>query len=75
MHICLDGCQRSNRQSKGGSMSIPPCHTQHLPACHWKSPRHSLWLARVQELENEGLDTSDAQGIADMELEPIKKGQ
>lgn len=56
-------------------MNLPPCHTQNLPACHWKSPRHSMWIARVQELENEGLDTSDAQGIADMELEGIKKPQ
>ena len=40
-----------------------------LPACHHDSPKHSAWLARVQELENEGLDTSDAQGIADMELD------
>lgn len=46
-----------------------------LPPCHQDSPRHSLWIARVQELENEGLDTSDAQGVADMEFEPIKKGQ
>jgi len=44
-----------------------------LPPCHQDSPLHSLWLARVQELESEGLDTSDAQGIADMEFEPIKK--
>jgi len=44
-----------------------------LPPCHQDNPRHSLWFARVQELENEGLDTSDAQGIADMEFEPIKK--
>lgn len=44
-----------------------------LPPCHQESPLHSKWIARVQELENEGLDTSDAQGIADMEFEPINK--
>jgi len=44
-----------------------------LPPCHQDSPLHSAWIARVQELENEGLDTSDAQGIADMEFEGIKK--
>ena len=43
-----------------------------LPACHQDSPKHSAWLARVQELENEGLDTSDAQGIADMEFENLQ---
>lgn len=46
-----------------------------LPPFHQESPLHYKWIARVQELENEGLDTSDAQGIADMELIPIKKGQ
>lgn len=45
------------------------------PPCHQESPLHYKWLARVQELENEGLDTSDAQGVADMEFEPIKKPQ
>jgi hypothetical protein len=41
---------------------------RHLPACHWKSPKHKEWLARVEQLESEGLDRSDAQGIADMEI-------
>lgn len=40
-----------------------------LPPCHIHSPLHQQWLARVSELEAEGLDTSDAQSIADMELE------
>lgn len=44
-----------------------------LPACHQDSYFHPAWLARVQELENEELDTSDAQGIADMEFENIKR--
>ena len=47
-----------------------------LPPSHQDSPRHSDWLARVNQLESEGLDTSDAQGIADMEMtekETIKK--
>ena len=39
------------------------------PACHEKSPLHDQWVKRVEELENEGLDTSDAQGIADMEFD------
>jgi hypothetical protein len=39
-----------------------------LPPSHQGSPRHSEWIARVQQLESEGLDTSDAQGIADMEM-------
>jgi hypothetical protein len=45
---------------------------RHLPACHWKSPRHKEWLARVEQLESEGLDRSDAQSIADMEMETTK---
>ena len=46
---------------------------KHLPACHWKSPKHKEWLARVEQLESEGLDRSDAQGIADMEFNTIEK--
>jgi hypothetical protein len=44
-----------------------------LPPSHHDSPRHSDWLARVNQLESEGLDTSDAQGIADMEAEQTKQ--
>jgi len=44
-----------------------------LPPSHQDSPRHSDWLARVNQLESEGLDTSDAQGIADMEAEQTKR--
>lgn len=40
-----------------------------LPACHENSPKHQQWVKRVRELENEGMDTSDAQGIADMEID------
>ena len=42
-----------------------------LPACHEKSPKHQEWVKRVKELEDEGMDTSDAQGIADMEIDGI----
>lgn len=41
------------------------------PACHEKSPKHEQWVKRVEELENEGMDNSDAQGIADMEIDSI----
>jgi hypothetical protein len=44
-----------------------------LPPSHQDSPRHTEWLARVNQLESEGLDTSDAQGIADMEAEQTNK--
>jgi hypothetical protein len=44
-----------------------------LPPSHQGSPRHTEWLARVIQLESEGLDTSDAQGIADMEAEQNMK--
>jgi hypothetical protein len=44
-----------------------------LPPSHQDSPRHTDWLARVNQLESEGLDTSDAQGIADMEAEQNMK--
>lgn len=51
--------------------------TTALPACHEASPQHAAYVARVEELEAEGCDTSDAQGIADMEfdqlLTPTKK--
>lgn len=40
-----------------------------IPPSHQDSPRHTDWLARVKQLEIEGLDRSDAQGIADMEEE------
>ena len=43
------------------------------PPSHQDSPRHSEWIARVQQLESEGLDTSDAQGIADMEIEQTRR--
>ena len=46
---------------------------RHLPPCHQESPRHKDWISRVEQLESEGLDRSDAQGIADMEFETIKK--
>jgi hypothetical protein len=39
-----------------------------LPPCHQDSARHQEWLARVEQLESEGLDRSDAQGIADIEI-------
>jgi hypothetical protein len=42
-----------------------------LPPSHHDSPRHTDWLARVIQLESEGLDRSDAQGIADMEEEQV----
>lgn len=38
-----------------------------LPPSHQDSPRHTEWVSRVNQLESEGLDRSDAQGIADME--------
>jgi hypothetical protein len=41
---------------------------KHLPPCHQESPRHKDWISRVEQLETEGLDRSDAQGIADMEI-------
>jgi len=44
-----------------------------LPPSHQDNPRHSEWLARVIQLESEGLDRSDAQGIADMEAEQTKQ--
>ena len=43
--------------------------TINLPACHQDSPQHAAYVARVEELEAEGCDTSDAQGIADMEFD------
>ena len=44
-----------------------------IPPSHQDSPRHTEWLARVNQLESEGLDTSDAQGIADTEAEQDMK--
>jgi len=44
-----------------------------LPPSHHDSPRHSEWLAIINQLESEGLDRSDAQGIADMEIENTEK--
>jgi hypothetical protein len=38
------------------------------PPCHEESPLHDQWVKRVQQLESEGLDTSDAKSIADMEI-------
>ncbi len=42
-----------------------------LPACHQDSPKHEQWVKRVEELEKEGCDRSDAQGIADMEIDGL----
>jgi hypothetical protein len=42
-----------------------------LPACHQDSPNHKQWVKRVEELEREGCDTSDAQAIADMEIDGL----
>jgi len=47
--------------------------TTELPACHQDSPQHAAYVARVEELEAEGCDTSDAQGIADMEFDALTK--
>jgi hypothetical protein len=44
-----------------GGMSLPPCHID--------SPQHQAWLARVAALEADGLDTTDAQSVADVEFE------
>jgi hypothetical protein len=40
-----------------------------LPASHQDSPEHEAYCARVEELEAEGLTTSDAQGVADVEFQ------
>lgn len=40
-----------------------------LTACETAHPDHDKWLALVAELESEGLSTSDAQSIADIEFE------
>jgi hypothetical protein len=45
--------------------------TTALPACHQDSPQHAAYVTRVEELEAEGCDTSDAQGIADMEFDGL----
>jgi hypothetical protein len=45
--------------------------TTALPACREASPQHAAYVARVEELEAEGCDTSDAQGIADMEFDGL----
>jgi len=45
--------------------------TTALPACHQDSPQHAAYVARVEELEAEGCDTSEAQGIADMEFDGL----
>lgn len=42
-----------------------------LPSCHQDSPNHEQWVKRVKELEDEGMDTSDAQAIADMEIDGL----
>ena len=47
--------------------------TTALPACHENNPQHAAYVARVEELESEGCDTSDAQGIADMEFDNQQK--
>lgn len=39
-----------------------------LPASHQDSPEYEAYCARVEELEAEGLCTSDAQGVADVEF-------
>jgi len=44
-----------------------------IPPSHQDSPRHTDWLARVNKLESEGLDRSDAQGISDMEIEQTRR--
>jgi hypothetical protein len=44
-----------------------------LPPCHQESSRHKDWIARVEQLEGEGLGRSDAQGIADMEFQITEK--
>jgi hypothetical protein len=43
-----------------------------LPPCHQESPLNAEWNARVEYLEQEGYDRSDAQGIADLEFSQIK---
>jgi hypothetical protein len=40
-----------------------------ITACETAHPDHEKWLALVAELENEGIDRSDAQSIADIEFE------
>ena len=54
-------------------MVLPSRNNMTYPPSHQDSPRHSEWIARVNQLESEGLDTSDAQGIADMEAEQSKQ--
>lgn len=40
-----------------------------LTACETTHPDHDKWLALVAELESEGVTTSDAQSIADIEFD------
>lgn len=42
-----------------------------LPASHEDHPRHKEYCTRVDELEAEGLTTSDAQGVTDMEFKDL----
>lgn len=50
------------------------CHPgARITPCHHAHPLHAAWLARVAELEGEGLDTSDAQSVADNEFNPTLK--
>ena len=48
-------------QGEGGRiMTLPPSHQD--------SPHFDAYCARVEALEAEGLTTSDAQGVADVEF-------
>lgn len=42
------------------------------PSCEGH-PKHAAWVARVEELETEGLTRSDAQGVADVEFREEQK--
>lgn len=46
-----------------------------LPAPHQDSPEYEAYCARVEELEAEGLTTSDAQGVADVEFRESYNGE
>ena len=67
----INTVKRPQNKQRSSPRNFRQPMSANLPACHQDSPQHAAYVARVEELEAEGCDTSDAQGIADMEFDGL----
>lgn len=66
--IADESCGSEWEDLDGGDWNIDHDLTEEIPPSHVESPHYEAYCKRVAELEAEGLTTSDAQGVADVQF-------